>query len=250
MHYITASNFGYVEYIRVAIDNFINDFEGDSLHVLCLDTPIYDELKPISESNNNIILYQDIDDIQGFHAFNQGSYIQICIKKFEFVRKILNENDGLFYYFDSDVFFYKSPTKYLEEKLSNVDILFQQDAPLTDGHYLGHTYVCAGNFCLRKTENSIKFLNEVSQLFPANPSLNDQEVLYKYLMSTCEENLVWNYKGANLNVLDPNLFQNGFDGIRNGWFDKHDRYCVHVNHIIGNDNKMAAFNTLINNKKQ
>jgi hypothetical protein len=249
MHYITASNFGYIDYARVAIDNFIKDFERDFLHFLCLDTQIYDEIKQISDNNTNIIVYKDTDNIQGFHSFNQGSYIQICIKKFEFVRKIVNENDGLFYYFDSDVFFYKSPTKYLEEKLKDVDILFQQDAPLTGGHYIGHTYVCAGNFCLRKTNESIKFLNEVSQLFPLNPGLNDQEVLYKFLMSNCEENLVWNYKEAKLNILDPNLFQNGFDGIKNGWYNMYDRYCVHVNHIIGNEDKMKAFTTLINNKK-
>lgn len=241
MHYLTAANDGYYEFIKIAIDNFNKKFTTDDLHILCMDELIHSKVTELIADSKNIYLYLDNQNISQFQSFNSSLFFQISKMKFNFIIQMMERLEGMFYFFDADVFFFKNPTEYLENVVKDFDILFQQDSPVRDGQEIGGTYVCTGNFCIRKTQESMTLLKKISSLFQRYPNKNDQEILYEYLQRECEKNVVWNYKNAKLGILDPHLFQNGYNGIKEEWYKKYDSFCVHANHMIGKDNKKRAF---------
>lgn len=259
MNYITFCNNDYFLFLEPTLNKMCKEFGDVQLHILCLDQEVYRTISEKYHSFSFIKLYQDKTNYNGFHSFGERTYIELCHKKFLFLTEIVKSNHGMFYFFDSDVIFLKDPTEYVYKNLINFDILFQQDAPITDHHYLGHTYVCAGNFCINKTEKSINFLNNVLSKFSKNTHKNDQEILYDYLVENCDQSnqpqnlqllhpykgFVWDYPNAKLGILDPELFQNGFDSIKSNWYQQFDPFCVHLNHMVGKDEKIKAFSKLL-----
>jgi hypothetical protein len=218
------------------------------LHFQCLDTEIYNELSEmIKKANtNNIILYESSGTKSPTdpQSFNSPGFIKITKEKFEFLQSVLigmNENEIL-HFFDADVYFFKSPEDEINKMMSELDLCFQQDAPITDNHLIAETYVCSGNFSIRKTEASIRFIEIIAQKL--NPRQNEQEVIYEYLRDNCPVNDVKTYKLAKISVYDPVLFQNGFDAFRSGWHMKNEKICVHANHMVGIQSKIEAFNIM------
>jgi hypothetical protein len=249
INYVTSSNSGYLKFAKIAIENFIKNFnKSDVLHFQCLDTEIYNELSEMIKNNNmsNIILYESSSTKSPTdpQIFNSPGFIKITKEKFEFLYSVLigmNENEIL-HFFDADVYFFKSPEDEINKIMSKLDLCFQQDAPITDNHLIGETYVCSGNFSIKKTEASIRFIEIIAQKL--NTRQNEQEVIYEYLRDNCPVNDVKTYKLAKISVYDPVLFQNGFDAFRSGWYTKKEKICVHANHMVGIQSKIDAFNIM------
>jgi hypothetical protein len=249
INYVSSSNLGYLEFAKIAIENFIDKFrKTDTLHFQCLDMETYTELdKIVKESNSkNVILYEHSNSESPLNpqGFNSEGFIKITREKFQFLYSILinmNENEIL-HFFDADVYFFKSPEGEINRMMSELDLCFQQDAPITDNHLIGETYVCSGNFSIRKTEKSLKFIEKISNKL--NPFQNEQEVIYEYLKESCEVNDVNSYKLAKISVYDPELFQNGFDSFRSNWHKKPDKICIHANHMVGIQAKINAFRAM------
>ena len=195
------------------------------------------------EKNKNVILYDgsNTGSPEESQNFNSSGFIKITREKFEFLNSILSnmgENEIL-HFFDADVYFFKHPGNEILRMMENLDICFQQDAPITDNHLLGETYVCSGNFSIKKTESSIRFIEKmISKL---NPNQNEQEVIYEYLTENCPINNVSTYRDAKIYVYDPALFQNGFDAFRSNWHTKEEKICIHANHMVGINAKIEAF---------
>ena len=249
INYVSSSNSGYLGFAKIAIENFIKKFgKSDILHFQCLDTEIYNELSEMIKKTgtDNIILYESSDtkSPSGPQNFNSPGFIKITKEKFEFLYSVLigmNENEIL-HFFDADVYFFKSPEEEINKMMTELDLCFQQDAPITDNHLIAETYVCSGNFSIKKTEESIRFIEKITQKLNSNQ--NEQEVIYEYLRDNCPINDVRTYKLAKISVYDPTLFQNGFDAFRSGWYLNNEKVCVHANHMVGVQSKIDAFNTM------
>lgn len=236
--YVSSSNSGYIEFAKIALNNFQNNFSNsDCLYFQCLDTMTYNELSKIKIKDNVHLILDDIN-INNPQSFNTPGFIEITKKKFKFIADILSKSEYL-YFFDCDVYFFKDPKEFISPLLDSYEILFQQDAPLTDGHKIGHTYVCSGNFCMVNNQNVSNFLQKIISKF--NDRQNEQEIIYEYLKSECLNNNVENYKDVKISILDPNLFQNGFDAFRSNWSQREDKVCIHANHMIGINAKKDAF---------
>jgi len=249
INYVSSSNSGYLGFAKIVIENFIKNFsKSDILHFQCLDMEIYNALSEMVKKTdaNNIILYESSDtgspsESQGF---NSPGFIKITKEKFEFLYSILigmNENEIL-HFFDADVYFFKSPENEINRMMLELDLCFQQDAPITDNHLIGETYVCSGNFSIKKTKESIAFIEKITSKL--NPNQNEQEVIYEYLRDNCPINDVRTYGLAKISVYDPELFQNGFDAFRSDWHLNDGKICVHANHMVGIQSKIDAFSIM------
>jgi len=249
INYVSSSNYGYFGFAKIAVKNFIDNFsKNDTLHFQCLDEETFNGLSVIikGSESKNVILYEDFStgapiDPQGF---NSNGFIRITRDKFQFLYSILrNISEGeIVHFFDADVYFFRSPENEINKRMCELDICFQQDAPITDNHSLGETYVCSGNFSIKKTRESISFIETI--ITRLNPNQNEQEVIYEYLKSECPINDVSTYSNAKISVYDPELFQNGFDSFRSNWLHKENKICVHANHMVGIDSKKEAFNKM------
>jgi len=249
INYASSSNSGYLGFAKIAIENFIKKFDKSSiLHFQCLDKKIYDELSEMIEKKgtDNIILYESLDSKSPSlpQSFNSPGFIKITKEKFEFLYSILSkmEENEILHFFDADVYFFKSPEDEINKMMSELDLCFQQDAPITDNHLIAETYVCSGNFSIKKTKESMRFMEKITQKL--NPNQNEQEVIYEYLRNNCPINDVRTYELAKISVYDPLLFQNGFDAFRSNWYLKKEKICVHANHMAGLQSKIGAFNTM------
>lgn len=249
INYVSSSNLGYLGFAKIAIKNFIDNFrKTDILHFQCLDAETYEALSIlIKEANTeNIILYEasNSGSPSNPQGFNSPGFIKITREKFQFLYSILinMKDDEILHFFDVDVYFFKSPEDEINKMMLELDFCFQQDAPITDNHLIGETYVCSGNFSIRKTKASMEFTEMITQRL--NPFQNEQEVIYEYLRDNCPVNDVKTYKLAKISVYDPLLFQNGFDAFRSDWHLKTEKICIHANHMIGIESKINAFNKM------
>jgi len=242
--YLTSSNYGYIRFCISSVKNFHNIFgKQNKLIVQCLDEKTFDTVEELLKSlgSSNIFLEKEYGGPAEFQSFYSNGFIQTVYKKFILVYNKLKENEFV-YFFDSDVHFFSDPTDYVLGMLEKNDLVFQQDAPLTDNHEIGETYVCSGNFAAKCSPESLKFMETVISKFDGLK--NDQEVAYEYLYSSCPNNDVRNYPNAKMDIMDPYKYQNGFDAFRSGWYKNQDVVCVHANHMVGIDNKLNAFKTL------
>ena len=75
-----------------------------------------------------------------------------------------------------------------------------------------------------------------------NERQNDQEVLFTYLNSFCEN--IKEYPHADLEVYDPEEFQNGYDTFFAGWSTKEKKMVVHANFMVGKETKINALKSI------
>jgi hypothetical protein len=246
MIYLTVFDIGYLEFAKNNILNFNNVLNDDESKLIMVS---FDD-KSFIEINNYINEYKfsNIEIIkdnlsyvnnQEHAIFNSKDFISICYKKIEVVLSILLKND-IVHFFDGDVYFFKNPKEIIFKKIIENDIVFQQDSPRVHNHPLYSNYVCCGNFTIKNNDRSIKLLNKILEL--SNEKQNDQEILYNYLNSRCDN--IKNYKECSLDIYDPNLFQNGYDCFNGGYHLKNEKMVIHANHMIGKLTKINALKSI------
>ena len=250
--YLTICNNGYTDLTKNNIINFLKvlDDGNNILRVTALDSQAFSNLETfLLENKNNfnverVILYKDYIDVSNYETFNTPGFIKIMNKKIEVIIKNLEVYD-IVHYFDGDVFFFKDPSTIMKEKLKDFDFVFQQDSPRTRRNNgwdfpIHSNYVCAGNFSVKKNDKSFYLLNEVKNRL--NDRQNDQEVLFHYLNSVC--NNIKEYPHANLEVYDPEEFQNGYDTFFAGWNLKENKMVVHANYMVGKETKINSLKSI------
>jgi hypothetical protein len=250
--YLTICNNGFTDFTKNNILNFsrVLDNGNNILKITALDSQAFSNIENFLTENKtninikNIILDKDFIDISNYETFNSPGFIKIMNKKIDVIIKNLETYD-LLHYFDGDVFFFQDPSETVKSKLENFDLVFQQDSPRTkrnDGWDLPlhSNYVCAGNFSVKKNDKSFYLLNEVKNRL--NESQNDQEVLFTYLNSLCEN--IKDYPHADLEVYDPEEFQNGYDTFFAGWNMKEKKMVVHANFMVGKETKINALKSI------
>lgn len=240
--YVTAFNYGYVEFAANNIANYIYTLNDGycKLHLTALDELAYTHITAFIDSisqfdTSTIVVKKNYLNIQNAATFNSGEFISITRKKLEIILQELLENK-LIHFLDGDVYFFKNPRSIILEKISESDVVFQQDSPRAHNHPLYSNYVCTGNFSSKSNANSIKLFESLLKI--DNYTSNDQELLYNHLNSKCDN--IRDYKDCLLDVYDPELFQNGYDAFKESWFLKQNKICIHANHMIGKEVKMQA----------
>jgi hypothetical protein len=243
INYVTVFNLGYIEFAKNNVINFINVISNDNckLTLVSLDDFSFEEMRNYINSidhkfnTNNIELKKESINNHEFADFNSKGFIDIMHKK---INVVISEvkNSNIVHYFDGDVVFFKDPYELITTSLSNHDIVFQQDAPVVHHNNQYHTYVCAGNFSIKNNKRSLDFLNKIASMLHSGQ--NDQEVLYDYLRSLCDD--IRNYSNCKLDAYDQELFQNGFDAFQNNWHTKDNKISIHANHMIGKQLKLNA----------
>jgi hypothetical protein len=215
--------------------------ETSKLLMVALDVESHNTVNKFLEENMNTVDNKSIeillDDISyhNFYEFNSNGFIRIVHKKLKIIHeKLLNSE--ILHYFDSDVVFLKNPEDIIKKEILDNDVVFQQDAPVADHNNKYHNYVCAGNFSIKNTTNSLKFISEIINRLSDHK--NDQEVLYEYLNSQVSN--ITEYKHCKLHTYDQTLFQNGCDAFKHGWYSNEDVISIHANHMIGKENKKNA----------
>ena len=250
--YLTICNDGYTDLTKNNIINFskVLDDGNNILKITALDEQAFYKIENfLLENKNNlnnekIILNKDYIDVPNYETFNTSGFIKIMNKKIEVIIKNLMIFDVL-HYFDGDVFFFNNPSNKIKEKLKSFDFVFQQDSPRTERHNgwdfpIYSNYVCAGNFSVKKGDKSFFLLNEVKNRL--NDKQNDQEVLFTYLNSVCGN--IKEYPYADLDVYDPEEFQNGYDTFFAGWHSKENKIVVHANYMVGKETKINSLKSI------
>lgn len=186
--YLTIFNSGYIDFAINNILNYINIMKSETskLLMVALDVESHNTVNKFLKENVNTVDNKSIeillDDISyhNFYEFNSNGFIKMMHKKLKIIHeKLLNSE--ILHYFDSDVVFLKNPEDVIKQEILEHDVVFQQDAPVADHNNKYHNYVCAGNFSIKNTTNSLKFISEIINRLSDHK--NDQEVLYEYLNS-------------------------------------------------------------------
>lgn len=244
INYLTYFNYGYLDFAKNSILNFLNTIKEPSiLHMACLDTKSYPLIYNFITTNNinNIFLYNYNIDIFDSADFNNKNFFSITHKKIQIILDFINKYEIL-HFFDTDVVFVQDPTEIIMRKIKDHDLVFQQDAPRSHNHELYHNYVCTGNFTIKKNDKTISLIQKILNNCKINPNKNDQEILYEYLNSYCTN--IKLYPNCNLDIYDPDEFQNGFDSFQANFHLKTNKISIHANHMIGREQKKAALQSI------
>ena len=238
LDYLTVFNTGFLDFAKNNVLNFRDVFdEDDTLTMVSLDKNshdiIEDYIKSLSIKNIKLKLL-DLK-LPNFENFGSPNYKIILVYRYEIIIQKLLKSEQLYFY-DSDIFFFKNPKHHIKDKLSRYDMIFQVDDPLTDGHKLYSNYVCTGNFALNNTEKTVRFMREVQQL--VTPDCMDNDACCRYLNSKSTN--LKTFKDINIDIMDPILFQNGFEAFRFDWHLYEDKVSIHANHMVGKEAKIEA----------
>lgn len=242
INYLTAFNYGYIEFAKNNLYNYVNVLEDGqtTLTMVAFDKMSYDEIKSIIDEKGFVVdLRLNELGINDAHNFNTPGFISIDKQKTRLILEFMEDHE-VTHFFDSDVYFFKNPRNLIEEKIVENDMVFQQDSPRVHNHLLYSNYVCLGNFTVKNTEKSKNLIRKVIEL--ANPRQNDQEIIYEYLLTQCPN--IKEYKLCTLDVYDPDLFQNGFDTFQGGFHSKPEKVAVHANHMEGKQTKLNMLKSI------
>lgn len=241
--YLTIFNYGYAEFAMNNVLNYLKVIKSDNtkLVLTAMDDQAYTIMDHFISTltdeydTSSVELKTDMLQHVDFAEFNTRAFIDIMHKKIHVVYNELLTSD-IVHFFDGDVVFFKNPSDLIRQSLNDYDIVFQQDAPVVHHNNRYHNYVCAGNFSIKNSESAVQFIKEVINRL--NTGQNDQETMYGYLNSIC--NNIKDYPYCKLDTYDQILFQNGFDAFKENWYLNLDKVSVHANHMIGMENKMNA----------
>lgn len=239
------SNYGYIEFLKNAINNYINIIQDNdsTLIVYCLDIPTYTQINQYlkNKTNTNIITkLQDINLLKEA-SFNSPDFFQITSIKFNIIMRSLIDHQ-IIHFFDPDVYFFSNPKNIILQYIESNDVVFQQDSPRSHGHDLYSNYVCTGNFTIKYNNKSKIFLQTLIDISALSSYQNDQEILYSYL-NTKGDNIKA-YTEADLEIYDPILFQNGFDAFQSHFHTNDKKICIHANHMVGKNTKKTALQSI------
>jgi hypothetical protein len=250
MHFISYTNGGYVDFARNIIANFEDVLvrHGHRMIMVCIDGIAYDALtSSVDEPPRpwlDVVMHRNDSPssscLEKFENFGTPVFNKLMHVKIDIVKKHLADHDEL-YYVDCDVVFFRDP--YPTIRATAGDVLFQQDQPVSYHNMIYHTYVCCGNFVVRKNPATIAFLEKWTSMCAANPHRNDQEVLYDHFQA-CTGNDVRGVSEIAVGILPVEEFQNGYDAFQAGWKDKPERVCIHANHMSGADAKRNALGSV------
>jgi len=241
--YLTIFNYGYAEFAMNNVLNYLQVIKSDNTRLVltALDIQAYTVvehfLSTLSDTYDisSIELKTDVLDHVNFAEFNTPAFIDIMHKKIHVIYNELLDSE-IIHFFDGDVVFFKNPSELIRQSLIDYDIVFQQDAPVVHHDNRYHNYVCAGNFSIKNSEAAIQFIKEV--ISRLSPGQNDQETMYGYLNSIC--NNIKDYPYCKLDAYDQSLFQNGFDAFKENWYMNPNKISIHANHMVGMENKMNS----------
>lgn len=242
IHFITYTTGNYTDFTL----NLLINFQNTRLHVVhhiivvCLDDVAIANLQSYSDASwVTLTLWEDKPESLALYAdFGTANFNKITHQKMTILRSFLTKYEEL-YYVDSDIVFFKDPESMIRNTAG--DLVFQQDAPFTEHKNIYHTYLCSGNFFLRRNKRTTDFIEKWFHML--TPNCNEQETLYNYLKSTC--NL--DFRGiteVNLGVFPMEMAQNGYDAFRFNWHIKDEKVCIHANHMIGAQAKMNALKSI------
>jgi len=228
---ISFANIGY----RAFSENLLMNAQAVLKHHLlvfyCLDAALYEVLKPYASDRIQIELYAKEAVSSGFEPYNSSGFLKLTKLKMDIIAEAL-ERYGLIHFVDGDVVFCKEPTEEYYEAYKEYDIVYQLDAPPPNKPY--HVWTCTGNFVLRNTEATRRFLALLRD-YQSMRAQNDQECQRQIFLDAGIEDIRC-YPSAKLTEFPPEEFTCGYF-VRKNLVDFDKILVFHANHVVGNEAK-------------
>ena len=213
--------------------NFITNFKnvlapcGHTLVVVCIDPQAGENLKDYVYDWLTLDV-RNMHNIVNMGGYNTPTFIYIMTFKPKFVFEYLQTNDEV-YYSDCDIVFYKDPVKCIQE--IGKPLIFQRDQDPND-----HPGVlCAGNFYVKKTTDTMIFMEKWVSEICAKPHIADQVTLNDMVINN---RLSVPYFPPEkfqrgLDAFEPNSPITGVDPRGKTWWKRDDKVCIHFNFVYG-----------------
>lgn len=231
---ISFANIGYRDFSENLLMNAREVLKHHLLVFYCLDNALYEVLKPYASERIQIELYAKEAVSSGFeHYGNSAAFLKMMKLKMDIIAEAL-ERYGLIHFVDGDVVFCKEPTEEYYEAYKEYDIVYQLDAPPPNKPF--HVWTCTGNFVLRNTEATRRFLALLRE-YQSKRAQNEQECQRQIFLDAGIED-IRRYPLAKLTEFPPEEFACGVF-VRDNLVDFHTIMVFHANHVVGNDAKQG-----------
>lgn len=244
MRFLTFTSGNYTDMAKNFIENFKNVLApcGHVLTVVCIDLHAGVNLKDLKYDWLTLDV-RHMHNIKNMGGFNTPTFIHIMSFKPKFVFEYLQTNDEI-YFTDCDIVFYKDPMDCIRE--IGKPLIFQRDQ---DPAYNPGLF-CAGNFYVKRTPDTMDFMEKWNNEIADKPYIADQDTLNDMVNN---KRVRW----LDVPIFPPEKFQRGLDAFEAnspitgtdprgmGWWKRDDKVCIHFNFVYGNmDGKIAAMKQL------
>jgi len=229
---ITYSNYGYIDFAKNLILNLAGVSKNHKLHFYCLDKQTYDQLSREPRDFLTLELFEQ-DVSSNFENHNTDRYNKLTHTKTSVLRKALAVYSFI-HFIDCDVVCMREPSLAHYEKYKNFDVVFQYDWYFKNNvpTELFGLNQCTGNMSIRRTPQTMKFLDLWEYSQSVNRKYNDQVCLI-LLLDYYKLKDFRGFKMAKLWVYPPEEYTNG------SWKGPLTKiYFFHANHVIGKEEKI------------
>jgi hypothetical protein len=232
---ISFANIGYRDFSENLLRNAQDVLKNHTLILYCLDKELYDALQPYANDRIKLVLYDSTPVSTNFENYGCGNFNSITQIKINIILSALAEY-GFIHFVDGDVVFCKEPTEEYYEPYSDYDIVYQRDAPPPNNPFC--VWTCTGNFVLRNTERTQKFLQTISEYQRAsNGTKNEQESQYN-IFEDAGITDIREYPHARLTEFPDSEFTCGWY-VRENAVDFSKIIVFHANHVTGSHAKLG-----------
>jgi hypothetical protein len=237
---IAFANIGYRHFSENLLRNAQDVLKNHTLVFYCLDKELYDALQPYVNDRTKLVLYDSTPVSRNFENYGSDNFNIITKVKMHIISRALVEH-GFIHFVDGDVVFCKEPTEEYYEQYSDYDIIYQRDAPPPNNPF--HIWTCTGNFVLRNTERTHKFLQTISEYqLATNYMKNDQESQLK-IFEDAGITDIREYPHARVTEFPDTEFTCGWY-VRENAVDFSKIIVFHANHVTGSHAKVGLLNKI------
>lgn len=234
---ISFANFGYLDFVVNILTNVREVLKNHRFVMYCMDRQLFDAVQSFASDRIEIVLYAR-DVTRGTVDYgNSEPFLKMMKVKTELIREAVIQY-GFVHFVDGDVVFCKEPTEEYYEKYKEYDIVYQRDAPPPNSAF--HEWTCTGNFTLRHTDSTIRFLNTL-RLYQGRLQMNEQEC-QREMFRDMKVTDIRTFPGVKLTEFPMEEFTGGF-GLMYEWpgtpadgrrgVDPSGIMVFHANHVVG-----------------
>ena len=235
---ICFSNFGYKDFADNFMCNIIHKIKNHKVVYYCLDDQIYTYLTERYSNIDNISIerYENTADesITEFANFGTQEFAKITDVKLKLIKDALMKYEFI-HVVDADIVFVQEPDLDYHKKYELYDIVYQNDMPYGQKSEFS-IWTCTGNWTLRNTEATRRFLDNIAEFKNKNPSI-DEQTAQRLLFVSKEITDIREYPYAKLYEFPVSEFVCGYY-ITNNFIDINRALVVHANHVVGKENKI------------
>ena len=230
---ISFANFGYLDFVVNLLKNVQDVLKNHRFVMYCMDRELFDAVQSYASDRIEIVLHQRNVTKDLVHYGSSEPFLAMMRVKTELIRDAVIKY-GLVHFVDGDVVFCKEPTEEYYAKYAEYDIVYQRDAPPPNAPY--HEWTCTGNFLLRNTDPTIRYLDTL-RLYQGRLPMNEQEC-QREMFRDFKVTDIRTFPGVKLTEFPMEEFTGGF-GVRDSLVDPAGIMVFHANHVVGKSAKIG-----------